>query len=103
MNLLIKTNLFFKRPKVVVVTGNNSALTAETIYQMLGKKLKARRVSTQNIPIVGKDEILVIEGKVKELNSLAFLVKNSHLPILVLNNLGEVPPDSIFFSGDKKY
>lgn len=102
MNFLIKSNLFFKRPKVIIVTGNNSALTAETIHQILGKKLRTRRVSTQNIPFVGRDEILVIEGQVKELNSLVFLVKNSRSPILVLNNLGEVPPDSIFFSGDKK-
>lgn len=102
MNLLTKINLFFKKPKVVVVTGNNSALTTEAIYQTLAKKLKARKVSTQNIPFVDKDEILVIESKIKELKSLSFLAKSSHSPILVLNHLGEVSPDSIFFTSDKK-
>jgi UDP-N-acetylmuramyl pentapeptide synthase len=102
MNFLIKSNLFFKKPRVVIVTGNNSALTAEAIYQVLAKKLRARKTSIQNIPFVAKGEILVIESKVKELSSLNFILKNSSSPILVVTNLGEIPSDNIFFSGDKK-
>jgi UDP-N-acetylmuramyl pentapeptide synthase len=102
MNFLIKTNLYFKRPRVIIVTGNNNVLAAEAIYQVLSKKLKVRKTLIQNIPFVDKDEILIIESKIKDLSSLNFLAKNSNSPILLVTNLGEIFPDNIFFAGDKK-
>jgi UDP-N-acetylmuramoyl-tripeptide--D-alanyl-D-alanine ligase len=101
MNFFKKCNLYLKRSKVIVVIGNNKSSVAEAIYQVLSKKLKAKKISIQNIPFVNKDEILIIESDIKELNLLNFLVKNSSSPILLVTNLGEIPTDSIFFRGDK--
>ena len=102
MNFLIKTNLYFKKPRVIIVTGNNNVLAAEAIYQVLSKKLKIRKTSIQNIPFVDKDEILIVESKTGDLNSLNFLAKNSNSPVLLVTNLGEISPDNIFFTGNKK-
>jgi len=102
MNFLIKSNLFFRRPRVIVVTGKSSALSAEVIYQVLVRKLKVRKVSLQNIPLVSSDEILIIESNLKELSSLSFLIKNSSLPILLVTNLGKILADNIFFTGEKE-
>jgi UDP-N-acetylmuramoyl-tripeptide--D-alanyl-D-alanine ligase len=101
MNFFKKCNLYLNRPRVIVVIGNNKSSVAEAIYQVLSKKLKAKKISIQNIPFVNKDEILIIESDIKELNLLNFLVKNSSSPILLVTNLGEIPTDSIFFRGDK--
>jgi UDP-N-acetylmuramyl pentapeptide synthase len=101
MNFFKKCNLYLKKPRVIVVIGNNKSSVAEAIYQVLSKKLKAKKISIQNIPFVNKDEILIIESNIKELDSLNFLVKNSSSPILLVTNLGEIPTDSIFFRGDK--
>lgn len=102
MKFLVKINLYFKKPRVIIVTGDNSTSTMEVIYQVLSRKLKIRKTSIQDIPFVNKNEILIIESKVKELNFLNFLVRNSRSPILLVTNLGKIPTDSIFFSGDKK-
>lgn len=101
MNFFKKCNLYLNKPRIIVVIGNNKSSVAEAIYQVLSKKLKAKKISIQNIPFANKDEILIIESNIKELNSLNFLVKNSNSPILLVTNLGEIPTDSIFFRGDK--
>jgi len=102
MNFLIKANLYFKRPRIIIVTGNNSSSVAEAIFQVLSRKLKVRKVSIQNMPFVDKNEILIIESKAEYLKSIDFLIKNSKSPILLITNLGDIPSDTIFFAGDKK-
>jgi len=101
MNFFKKCNLYLKKPRVIVVIGNNKSSVAETIYRVLSKKIKAKKISIETIPFVNKDEILIIESNTKELNSLNFLVKNSSSPILLVTNLGEISTDTIFFRGDK--
>jgi len=101
MNFFKKFNLYLKKPRVIIVIGNSKSSVAEVIYQVLSKKIKAKKISIETIPFVNKDELLIIESNIKELNSLNFLVKNSSSPILLVTNLGEIPTDSIFFRGDK--
>ena len=101
MNFLKKCNLYFNKPKVIIIIGNNRSSVAELMYQVLSRKLKPKKISIQNIPFVNKDELLIIESDIKELKSINFLVKNSSSPILLVTNLGEIPTDTVFFSGDK--
>jgi len=102
MNLLAKINFYLKKPKVIVITGKGSSSANEAVFQVFSKKLKVRKISNHNLPFVSKDEILIFETKIKELKSLNFFVKNSSLPILLVTNLGEISPSSIFFAGEKK-
>ncbi len=102
MNFFIRANLYFKRPKVIIVTGRNSFLVTDLIFQVLSQKLKIRKVSIQNIPLIKKNETLIIESKAEDLKSINFLIKNSKSPTLLITNLGDIPSDTIFFTGEKK-
>ncbi len=85
MNFLSKLNFVWKRPKVVIVTGNSRACAKEAIFQVLKPHFK-----------VGK-EIVLFEGVEKKFN---FLLKKSRLPILVVTHVGEYHPDREFFAGE---
>lgn len=102
MNFLIKSNLYFRKPRVIIVTGNSSSLVTETILQVLSQKLQIRRASIQNTPFVKKNEILIIESRTEYLKSLDFLIRNSKSPILLITNLSDIPVNTISFAGDKK-
>lgn len=93
MNLLSKLIFLWQKPKVTVVTGEGRVCAAEAIFQVLKQYLK-----------VGK-KILVFETDLKnsgELERFKFLVKNSSLPILVVTQVGDIPPDKDFFAGERE-
>jgi UDP-N-acetylmuramyl pentapeptide synthase len=102
MSFLAKSNFYFKKPKVIIITGKGSDSATETVFQVLSKKLKVRKILNHNLPFVGKNEILIFETKTNELNLLNFIIKNSSLPILLITHLGEIPYEHDSFSGDKK-
>jgi UDP-N-acetylmuramoyl-tripeptide--D-alanyl-D-alanine ligase len=102
MSFFAKTNFYFKKPKIIIVTGNGSSSTTGAIFQILSKKLKVRKILNQNLPFVSKDEILIFETKVDNLKLFNFLIKNSSQPILMITHFGEIPPDRDSFLGDKK-
>jgi len=92
-NLLSNFLFLWKRPKIVIVTGKGRKLAKEAIYQVLKEYF-----------IIGK-EILLFESDLKnfrDLKRFRFLVRNSSLPILVVTNIGDIPPDEEFFSGNKE-
>jgi len=76
MNIFDKLKFIFKRPKVVIVTGEGRACAAEAI----------RKVLKQD-----KNKILIIEAEPQKVDDLEFLVKKSSLPILVVTHIGDIP------------
>jgi len=86
LNFLSKITFYLKRPKVVIVTGEGRACAGEAIRKVLEQV---------------KNEILVVEAELQQLDDLEFLVKNSSLPILVVTQIGDIPFDKDFFAGDR--
>lgn len=73
-NFLSKIKFILRKPKIIVVTGQDRAFTKEAIFKVLAPYFK-----------VGK-EILIFEVDLdsdKEAKKFKFFVKNSSLPILV--------------------
>jgi len=93
INFLTKFFFFFKKPKIIFVTGNGKSCVAEAIYQVLREHFKIRKISEINLPLVKKGEILIFEKKVENHRDFEFLVRNSELPILVVTHVGEIPFD----------
>ena len=87
MNIFDKLKFIFKRPKVVIVTGEGRACAAEAI----------RKVLKQD-----KNKILIIEAEPQKVDDLEFLVKKSSLPILVVTHIGDIPVDKDFFAGPRE-
>lgn len=99
-NFLTKFIFYFKRPQVIIVTGNGRAAAVEAIFRVLEQHFKVRKVTDDVLPWVRKNEILVFESKIKETKIFEFIIKKSRLPILVLTHVGEWHPDREFFAGD---
>lgn len=87
-HFLSKLIFVWKRPKVIVVTGDSRACAKEAIFQVLKPHLK-----------VGK-EILLYEVNSRDSQEFEFLLKRSRLPILVVTHVGEYHPDKEFFAGE---
>ena len=90
MNIFEKINFFWKRPKVIIVTGQGQACTKEAIYQVLKKHFK-----------IG-DEILIFETDLKKRREFEFLLKKSSLPILAVTHIGDISFEKDFFAGDRE-
>jgi len=93
MNLINKIKFLFKRPKVVIVTGEGRACAKEAIYQVLNPYFKI------------DSEILIFDSDLtnpSSVETLKFLIKNSSLPILVVTQVGDIPFDKDFFAGERE-
>jgi len=88
MSLLNKLKFIFRKPKVVIVTGNGRACAREAIFQVLKPYFK-----------IG-NEILIFDTDLADFEEFKFLIKNSSLPILVVTQVGDVPFDKEFFAGE---
>jgi len=89
LDFVSKLKFLFRRPKIVVVTGNGRQTAKEAIFQVLKSHFK-----------VG-EEILILETDLEDIEEIKFYLKNSSLPVLVVSHLGDVPPDKIFFAGER--
>jgi len=89
LNFISKLKFLSRRPKVVVVTGNGRQTAKEAIFQVLSSHFK-----------VGQ-EVLILETDLQDVEEIKFYLKNSSLPVLVVSHLGDIPPDKIFFAGEK--
>jgi len=78
MNFLSKIKFIFKRPKVVIVTGEGQACAAEAIRKVLKR---------------APNKILIIEADFPPSDNrhLTGLIKKSSLPILVVTHTGDIP------------
>lgn len=93
MNFFSKLLFLWKRPKVVIVTGNGRACAKEAIFQVLkpyfeiGKNILLFEADLTNYPAKEK---------------FKFLIRNSSLPILVVTHIDDIPFDKNFFAGERK-
>ncbi len=122
MNLLSKLIFIWKKPKIIIVTGKGRDITAEAIFQVLNQKFstsaptirgydgsavaasaggKIRKITEDNLGFLKQEEILIFETKLEKAKNFSFFVKNSKLPILVVTQVGEIPPDKAFFAGER--
>lgn len=91
MNFLSKLKFFWKKPKIIIITGKGRKTAKEAICQVLKQYFQ-----------IGK-EILVFEtdlGNSTELKKFKFLLNNSPLAILVVTHIGDIPLDKEFFTGE---
>lgn len=88
MNNIIKKFLFLiKKPSVIIIVGKGRLCAKEAISKGL------------------KSDALIFDSdlsKPKEIEKFNFLLRKSRLPILVVTQAGEIPPDKLFFAGDIK-
>ena len=77
MNIFEKIKFILGRPKVVIVVGGNSQVTAEVISRVLGPHLK-----------IGK-KVLVFGSDLEDLEKIKFLIGKSSLPVLVATKYNE--------------
>jgi UDP-N-acetylmuramoyl-tripeptide--D-alanyl-D-alanine ligase len=105
MNLLTKFIFYFKKPRVIIITGNGQQTTAEAIFQVLKQRFKVRKATKTKIlglKFFLRNEILLVESDLQPVNSLEFLVTKSSLPILVGTHVGDIPFDKDFFAGNRE-
>ena len=110
-NFLTKIIFIWKKPKIIVVAGNSRQTASEAIFQVLnchslpvimyreGRVEKKSKAFGTNFFF--QDRILLIEAGSQEISKLKWLVNKSKLPILVVTNIGDIPPDVDFFAGDR--
>jgi len=105
-NFLSKLIFFWKKPKIIIVTGQGKDCAAEAIFQVLRQHFRVGRLT--NFPhslsfgqILAK-EILIFESKIEKAENFNFLIKTSQLPILLVTHIGDIPFDKDFFAGDKE-
>jgi len=93
MNLINKIKFLLKRPKVVIVTGEGRACAKKAIFQVLKQYFKI------------DSEILIFDSDLTNssyVETLRFFIKNSSLPVLVVTQVGDIPPEKDFFAGEKE-
>ena len=97
--------LFFlrKKTKIIVASGEGSHFAAGVIFQILKNYFKVAKISKPpSFGEIKESEILIYEflkrDRVKNIN---FWLKGSSLPILVVTNLGEIPPKDIVFASER--
>jgi UDP-N-acetylmuramate-alanine ligase len=82
----------WKKPKVVIITGDGRKAAFEAVSKALKQYFK-----------IGK-EILIFESDLKsseELEKFKKLVKKSEKPIIIATHTNEIPKDTIFFPSDQ--
>jgi len=105
MNFLAKLLFYIKKPKVIIVTGRGRACAAEAIFRVLKTQFRVKKLIDKTPKFgISKRRIFIIETEIRNSNrkELTFLVKASSLPVLIVTNVGDIPPDCEFFSGDRK-
>ncbi len=89
-NIFDLIKIFLKKPKIIIVAGESQKTTKEAIFQVFKHYFK-----------VGRD-VLIFEFNPGKLKKFKIFIKNSSLPILVVTNIGDIPPEKYFFAGDKE-
>jgi len=78
--------MFKKNLKTIIILGENKGLVAETLFGVLSKEFKVKRVQGK-VGFVLED-VLIIESELEELESFESLIKKSKKSILVLTSFG---------------
>ena len=85
MNIFEKIKFLLQKPKVVIVVGEGRACATKAIQKVLGKY--------KNEILIFETDISLSEFNISKFRHIEFLIKNSSLPILVVTNLGDIPPE----------
>jgi len=90
MNIFEKIKFILGRPKVVIVAGRNSQVTAGIISRVLGPHFKIGLHPPSALPsFAWTPEILVFGFDLENLERIKFLIGKSPLPVLVANQFNE--------------
>jgi UDP-N-acetylmuramate-alanine ligase len=89
MNFLNDLIFKIKKPKVILVAGENRKHSSKTISGVLSSHFK-----------IGEN-IFVAENDLSDKKKNDFLIKNSSLFILVATNVGKIPEDKEPFAGEE--
>ncbi len=90
MNIFEKIKFILGRPKVVIVVGGNSQVTAEIISRVLGPHFKIGLHPPSTLPsFAWAPEVLVFGSDLEDLDKIKFLIGKSSLPVLVATKYNE--------------
>ncbi|PIS39714.1 MAG: hypothetical protein COT33_00510 [Candidatus Nealsonbacteria bacterium CG08_land_8_20_14_0_20_38_20] len=81
MDIFTKIKFIWKKPKVVIITGEGGDCAKEAIFQVLKERFK-----------IGSDLFIFALSNSKEIK---FLIKNSSSPVLVVANIDAFPFDLV--------
>jgi len=109
-NFLSKFLFFLNKPRVIAVTGENKSEIVKALTQLLARKFKVKKVLNAKLPIVQKNEVLLLK-EIKDVKMFSFLARNSKSFTLVVNEpalsdyvfslIKKLPPESnLIFSFD---
>ncbi|HOX30272.1 MAG TPA: hypothetical protein P5080_04235 [Candidatus Paceibacterota bacterium] len=87
-----------KKPKTVIVIGDERATAAEAVFLVLSKHGKAKKIQKPWPLIVASQETVIVEKDIsakEDFKEAVFLAKHSSLPVIVItrSNDGSCPPD----------
>lgn len=93
-NILKKIAFLWKRPKIIIIGGDNRETTAESVFYLLKQYFKVEKFSQgfPNILNIFQKDILIFDAGLinsQTLKDFKFLIKKSRLPILVITNSGD--------------
>lgn len=101
-NFLSKLIFFWKKPKIIIITGQGKDCAAKAIFQVLRQHFKVGRLTnfphSLNFGQILSKEILIFEPKIEKAEDFNFLIKTSQLPILLVTHIGDIPSDKDFFA-----
>ena len=102
-NLLTKLIFLLKRPPIVIVTGMGKKTAAEAIFRVLEANFRVKKIEGKLgfFDLLGKNALIwLVEAE--KVGQLFFFVKNSKKPVLLVTNIGEIPPKEEFFVGETR-
>ncbi len=91
-NFLKKLLFLFKKPSIILITGEGRSYVYQTAFQLLKS-------------YSGKEETLVFKSDLsnpEDMDKFSFYLKKSNLPVLIVTHIGDIPPDKLFFDGDRE-
>lgn len=84
----------FKKPKIILIFGKKKNLFSETIFSFLKKYFEVKKIEDKiKITDFLRNKILILESEINNFKKFDSLIKNSELPILVINDVEEIDFD----------
>lgn len=106
MHLFNKLIFSFAKPEVIVVSGKNKSLSADTIFSLLSERVKIKKIERGSVPVLtGKEEVLIFESDFnneEEISEVKFLLGQSSKFYLVSTNVGDISFDKEMISGESR-
>jgi len=78
-----KFKFFFRKPKMVIVTGDKADCVKEAIFRVLNQYFQTELHPPTTLPFFRTPEVLIFEANATELKNLQFFLKKTPLSVLV--------------------